>query len=305
MIRSSKESGVTVIANLQEQKIKRIAPAKINLTLAVLGRRPDGFHDLESWVVRLAWCDILTVAAANAPSLTLTGSTSGVPHDETNLARRAACLLADAVGRPPAVAIHLQKEIPPGAGLGGGSSDAAAVLLALNDLWALEWPIDRLSSIAAKIGSDVPLFLHHCSAVLRGRGELVEPLPDAWRGWLAIVVPPYSVATAAVYHRWTTLSASRPASQALAQPWRTAAADAHELMARLFNDLEPAAFAVEPRLGSLHATLDGLHGRPVRMTGSGSCLFTLFDTEEEARTWGKAVSCLLQNNERIRVTPTG
>ncbi len=281
------ESGVIVTTNQRGQIVRRVAPAKINLTLAVSSRRPDGYHEIESWVVKIAWCDRVTVAVSEKPSLTLEGTVGGIPADDTNLAFRAARLLADAANRPADFAIHLEKEIPAGGGLGGGSSNAAAVLLALNDLWGLSWRIEQLTPVAAAIGSDVPLFLREGSVVIRGRGELVRQLPRCWGGWVAMIVPPYSIPTAAVYEQWTSPGERQVDSKASPQPWRDPDLNARELMARLFNNLEPAAFAVEPRLHRLHQSLHGLDDRPVRMTGSGSCLFTLFDKEEAESAWIK------------------
>lgn len=303
MILWNAESGATVLTNFSERTIWRVAPAKVNLTLAVLGRRPDGYHELESWVVKLAWSDRLSVTVGS-PSLTIDGPAADVPMDHNNLALRAARLFADATGRSADVAIHLRKEIHVGGGLGGGSSDAAAVLSALNELWDLNWRIEQLTPLAATIGSDVPLFLQEGPAVIRGRGEIVQGLHDCWGGWLAIVIPPYSVQTAEVYQQWSTLSGAGTRSSTPAQPWRSNHGDARGLLRELFNDLEQAAFHVEPRLRKLHAALDGLGGRPVRMTGSGSCLFTLFDDEGDARAWSEAASRRLENGERTCVTST-
>jgi 4-diphosphocytidyl-2-C-methyl-D-erythritol kinase len=300
---SGVESGAPVLTNHSERTIERVAPAKVNLTLAVLGQRVDGYHELESWVVKLAWWDRLTVRSGPR-SLTVDGPVTGIPCDGGNLALRAGRLFAETVKRPANIAIRLWKEIPAGGGLGGGSSDAASVLLALNELWGLDWRIEQLTPLAAAIGSDVPLFLQEGAAVIRGRGEIVQQLSDCWRGWLAIVIPPYSVPTAEVYRRRSACGDGGTRSSAPTRPWQSGCRDAFGLMKELFNDLEPAAFAVEPRLRRLHERLDGLGGRPVRMTGSGSCLFSLFDAESDARGWGEAASKRLENGERIHVTAT-
>jgi 4-diphosphocytidyl-2-C-methyl-D-erythritol kinase len=277
------------------------APAKVNLTLAVLGRRPDGYHELESWVVMVRWHDQLVFTERAGMSLVITGETAGVPADESNLVWRAATALARAAGRQPDVAIMLRKEIPVGAGLGGGSSDAAATLLGLNTFWASDWPVERLKPIAAELGSDVPLFLEPGSAIIRGRGEQVERLTDGWKGWLVLVVPRYPVSTPEVYRRW---SAGPPPLSVERRPWRSCAARSNELAPRLFNDLEGAAFDVEPRLRALHGRLDGLGGRPVRMTGSGSCLYAVFDEEVEARAWSRAALEHVNDGEQVRVVET-
>ncbi len=263
------------------------APAKVNLTLAVRFRRPDGYHELESWVTPIGLADELTFEHAPGFSLSIDGHGDELPADERNLVSRAARALAAAAGVACKASIRLKKRIPVGAGLGGGSSDAAATLLGLNRLWELGFSSSDLAGIAAGIGADVPLFLAHSPVVMRGRGEKLEPLPAAERPrWIALVVPPYGCATRDVYSAWTpSMSAAR-----LDRPWERAHLPANELMRCLFNDLEAAAFAVQPALAELHRSLDGLGGRTVRMTGSGSALFTLFDDVGEAAAWKKAAA---------------
>ncbi len=285
------------------QSISRLAPAKVNLSLSVLGIRPDGFHDIESWIVPIDWCDRITVTPGNGPGITVDGDADGIPLDDTNLAMRAAEALARAAGHTNDVAIRLEKLIPPGAGLGGGSSDAATVLLALNSLWSLNLSTEALVPIAAEIGSDVPFFLEPSSAIIRGRGERIERLDHSRRSWLVLIVPPFGISTGAVYRAWSTIAETDMGNAEARRdaPWLDPSADAASLMPRLFNDLEPAAFSVEPRLARLHASLDGLEGCPVRMTGSGSTLFTLFDGESEADAWRRTARGLVQPDVMIRV----
>lgn len=283
------------------QVVRRSAAAKVNLTLSVLGRRPDGFHEIESWVVPVGLSDELTFAPATALSLVLRGGASGAPADASNLVWRAAAALAAAAGRQPDVEIELEKRIPVGAGLGGGSSDAAATLLGLNALWGLNWPVGRLVPIAARLGSDVPLFLQPGPAVIRGRGERVQRLVTSWKGWLVLVVPSYGVSTAEVYRRWRARAQPRPTRRAA---WSRSSWRAAELSSQLFNDLEEEAFACEPRLARLHANLDGLAGRRVRMTGSGSCLFAIFDSQAEAEDWKRQASARPDEGETMAVVRT-
>lgn len=287
------------------QSICRPAPAKVNLSLSVLGRRPDGFHDIESWIAPIDWCDRITATPGNGPAITVDGDTDGIPLDDTNLAMRAAEALARVAGHANDAAIRLEKSIPPGAGLGGGSSDAATVLLALNSLWSLNLSTKALTPIAAEIGSDVPFFLEPGSAIIRGRGERIERLDHSPRGWLVLIVPPFGISTGAVYRVWSmTGEAESNMCRAVSHhdaPWLDPSVDAASLMPRLFNDLESAAFSVEPRLATLHSVLDGLEGCPVRMTGSGSTLFTLFDDESYADAWRRAARGLVQPDVMIHV----
>ncbi len=158
-----------------------LAPAKLNLTLEILGRRPDGFHELVSVMQAIDVADVVSLGDASHIDLQVTGEEQlGVPLEgPRNLAYRAAHELLEEAGRPDLGArIILDKRIPSGMGLGGGSSDAAAVLRGLNRLWRLDFDIETLERIAARVGSDVPFFLHGGTALVRGRGELIEPLPD-------------------------------------------------------------------------------------------------------------------------------
>ncbi len=275
--------------------VHRRAPAKVNLSLAVLSRRPDGFHEIESWVVQVGWFDDLVFSNAGELSLEVDGASAGVPSGRENLVFKAAEALAREAGFAGGARIELHKEIPVGAGLGGGSSDAATTLLGLNQLWGLRWPLERLIELAAKLGSDVPLFLGGVSSIIRGRGEKLEPLASTWRGWFALIVPPYRLSTAEVYRLWT------PGGQARAKTAWARPATAASLAPALFNDLEAAAFKCEPRLAALHAVVNGLDGRPVRMTGSGACLYAAFDARAEAEAWGKKTEALIGAVHRVGV----
>lgn len=283
------------------QTIHCRAPGKVNLTLAVLSRREDGFHELESWVVPIDLCDRLQLSPADALSLRLIGDEKGAPPGPENLVWRAAEAMARAVGREPNVAITLEKMIPAGTGLGGGSSDAAATLLGLNRLWELGWSMEQLSPVAEALSSDVPLFLTGQSAIVRGRGERIETMPRAWQGWLVLIVPPFRLSTAVVYREWSRTAAT---GRVPAAPWTTLPCPSESLLDQLFNDLEPAAFRVEPKLALLHAALDGLKGRAVRMSGSGAALFTLFDDPAEAETWRRAAEALVPAGTMLRVIST-
>lgn len=275
-----------------------MAPAKLNLTLGVLGRRSDGYHDIESWVVRLDLADELSLAPASRLTLRVGGHRQGVPSSRANLVYRAARALAEAVERPQGAALRLVKNIPAGAGLGGGSSDAAATLRGLCRLWGLRMDCRRVRMIAAALGSDVPLFLSHPSAIITGRGERIARCALRPRLWAGLVIPPFGLSTPEVYALW-----SRYGKTTRRRPWldrrlaaairgssgksgrRSRASMADRLMPLLFNDLEKPAFAREPRLAALHNLLERGTRRIVRMTGSGSCLYSLFDTRADAEAW--------------------
>jgi 4-diphosphocytidyl-2-C-methyl-D-erythritol kinase len=175
-----------------------------------------------------------------------------------------------------AISCRLSKRIPAGGGLGGGSSNAAATLLALNRWWGLNWTQDELAELAAQLGSDVPLFLQRGSAIIGGRGEQVECIRLPWRGWIVLLLPGLSVATAAVYRAW------RAGERTLRPVVPVGSSNAVDWMNGTFNMLEAPAFEVCPVLAELQSRAADLAGRPVRVSGSGSTMFTAFDQREEA-----------------------
>jgi 4-diphosphocytidyl-2-C-methyl-D-erythritol kinase len=178
------------------------APAKINLTLTVHGRRDDGFHEIDSVASPLALADVLTIDRQERGGLEFTCDDATIPADDTNLVVRAARLFCASQKVEPHLRIALTKRIPHGAGLGGGSSDAAATLLALHQLFGAPVELPELSALAAQIGSDVPLFLHRSAVRVRGRGELVEALTSVPSLPLLLIKPPFGVPTPWAYRQW-------------------------------------------------------------------------------------------------------
>lgn len=267
------------------------SPAKINWTLRVVRRREDGYHDIESLVCAVTLYDELTFSTRDDDRFILTCSNPSLPCDDHNLICKAATLLATEARpssplRPLGASCHLTKNIPVGGGLGGGSSNAAATLLTLNRLWGLDLPLDQLASLAAHLGSDVPLFLYGPAAVIRGRGELVQPVRLGWRIWIVLILPDFAIATASVYRAWRP--APEPPAGRLAAPEDWLAPDGPDLAVRLleraYNMLEPPAVGVCAPLRRLMEQLTSLAGRPVRLSGSGSTLFTAFDNRSEAES---------------------
>lgn len=180
------------------------------------------------------------------------------------------------------LSVALQKRIPVGAGLGGGSSDGAFTLIALNHLWDLKLSRQRLMEIAQSIGSDVPFFLNGPTAIVRGRGEVVENIERAAIKWVLLIPWQWPLPTAQVYRMFDDLRLGRDSNLMPEPPWRLwTRLRAKDLLPRLVNDLEPAAFTIDPDLALARADLEQMIGRPVRMSGSGSCLFSLYDSEQE------------------------
>ncbi|NBW95413.1 MAG: 4-(cytidine 5'-diphospho)-2-C-methyl-D-erythritol kinase, partial [Planctomycetia bacterium] len=206
------------------------APAKLNLSLAVLARRPDGFHEIESLMVPVTLHDTLLVRAGPAGDVRLAVRFGGrllhpeatplardVPHDHTNLVVRAVRLLAAEAGEARGLEVELVKEIPSGAGLGGGSSDAAAALVGAARLWGIDWPRERLADLAARLGSDVPFFLVGGPAIASGRGERLERVDGLPPLWAVVACPGAGLSTAAVYARCTPAAAGRGVAGRLAR----------------------------------------------------------------------------------------
>ncbi len=242
------------------------APAKLNLFLHVTGRRDDGYHTLESLFVALDFGDTIAVEAREDGAIVrLRGARGVAPEDD--LAVRAACALKDETGVAHGAGIAIDKRIPMGSGLGGGSSDAASVLLALNRLWGLALPRATLASIAVRLGADVPFFVSGEAAFARGVGDELVPV-SVPPTWFALVFPPVEVSTALVFAA-RELTRDAPSTKMLVFP---------EGFGR--NDLERVAAARFPGIAE-HLRMLGCFGN-ARMTGSGACVFAAFESEESA-----------------------
>lgn len=251
------------------------APAKINLFLHVTGRRPDGYHTLQTLFRFVALEDTLRFVPRSDARVVLANPISGVAPD-TDLTVRAAEALRRAAGILDGVTIHLTKRLPMGGGLGGGSSDAATVLLALNYLWRLGASQAELQALALPLGADVPVFVFGQSAFAEGVGETLSAvtLPEAW---YLIIHPGVSVPTAGIFTA-TDLRRDTPAIDPLS--WMGVLDSGIGA-----NDLEPVAVKLYPEVG--HA-LTWLQAQPetmgrARMTGSGACVFAVFNTEMAAQ----------------------
>jgi 4-diphosphocytidyl-2-C-methyl-D-erythritol kinase len=243
------------------------APAKVNLFLHVTGRRFDGYHALESLFTLIDWADTITLDARDDGAIVRAIAIPGVAADD-DLALRAAHLLREHAGVPTGATIGVDKRVPMGAGLGGGSSDAAAVLLALNRLWSLRLPRSDLAALGGRLGADVPFFVGGEPAVARGTGDQLTPvsLPTLW---LVLALPRDHVSTAAIF-----------AAPDLTRTTPSAKIDVFsEGYGR--NDLESVASAQFPDVARAIAALK--RASPfARMTGSGSCAFAAFASEGDA-----------------------
>lgn len=254
-------------------------PAKVNLTLEVLGRRPDGYHEIISVMQAVGLCDRLRFEVLDTPSVELVGAPPELAGDE-NLIVRAAHLLQAERDTGLGARIHLSKRIPIAAGLGGGSSDAAATLRALNRLWDLRLTQRALLEIGALLGSDVPFFLGSLTALVEGRGERLTPLPAPEPTWVVLLRPPVEISTREVYSRVTEAGYTDGArSRALVRQMR----HSHAWRRELFNALERITCDLCPAAAAAREALREASGAVTVMTGSGPTFYTLLDDEDEAR----------------------
>ncbi|GAB5537198.1 MAG: 4-(cytidine 5'-diphospho)-2-C-methyl-D-erythritol kinase [Rubricoccaceae bacterium] len=259
----------------------RLAPAKLNLGLHVLRRRPDGFHQLETVFLPIDWADELTTEPSR--QLELTTSDPSLPTDDGNLVIRAALALANHVGIEATGRLHLDKRVPYGAGLGSGSSDAAAALRLCAELWSVDVPEAELHQLAASLGSDVPFFLLDGAAHATGRGEMLTPLLDAERApyrcpfWIVVAVPEVLVSTAEAYGLVQPSDANRPDLAEL-----VTSNDLARWRAELVNDFEAPIVARHPEIASALQVLREM-GEYAALSGSGSAVFGVFESEASAR----------------------
>ncbi|GGE41060.1 4-diphosphocytidyl-2-C-methyl-D-erythritol kinase [Primorskyibacter flagellatus] len=262
----------------ETQPVAEFAPAKINLTLHVTGQRPDGYHLLDSLVVFADVGDRLTLALSDTPALNVTGPRAeGVPGDARNLALRA----AETAGTT--VRIALDKHLPAAAGIGGGSSDAAAVLRGISRLTGLAPPDDTV-----RLGADVPVCLPARAARMQGVGEIVTPVADLPRLHAVLVNPGVEVATPACFARLATRT-NPPMPDPL--PRWSGPADLIDWLATMRNDLEPPACHIAPVIADLLETLRADPAcRLARMSGSGATCFALTDTAAHARAMAARLS---------------
>jgi 4-diphosphocytidyl-2-C-methyl-D-erythritol kinase len=243
------------------------APAKINLFLHILGRRDDGYHNLQTAFQFLDYCDRLTINVRDDGSIRRVRPVPGVAEAD-DVCVRAARLLQRESGVGFGADIGVDKRIPAGGGLGGGSSNAATVLVALNRLWGLDWEPSRLAALGLRLGADVPVFIHGVCAWAEGVGERLEPLE--WdRPWYLVIAPPVHVSTAELF--------GAPDLTRYCPPITIR----HLARGRVENVFEPVVRRCYPEVGR---ALDWLSGATrARMTGTGACVFGAFDSEPAAR----------------------
>ncbi len=242
-----------------------VSPAKVNLHLKILGKRPDGFHELETLMVPVTLADEISIERDDNEGITLTCDNPQVPTGSENLILRAAELFFQETGTSMGLRIRMDKRIPMGAGLGGGSSNAASIIKALNGLTNSDLTIPQLEAMAAKIGSDVAWFIRGQPAICRGRGELIGPREDVPRWPLLLLKPPFGVPTPWAYQAWAKRQNQQPTTQTLDD-------------IALCNDLEPPVFQKYVLLPTIKKWLLEQNGvRVATMSGSGSTMFAVLE----------------------------
>ncbi len=257
------------------------AYAKINIGLRIIERRADGFHSIETIFHRINCADTITLAPA-AEGIVLTCSDPSIPSDPTNLCWRAVESLQHECRTQLGAVVHLHKQIPSGAGLGGGSSDAAAILRSLPALWNMHVPDARLHALAASLGSDVPYFLQNASAYAEGRGERLTPFVLSLPYWILLVNPGIHVSTPWAYKEFST-----KLSAGYVVPRGTLFSLCDKTMKPLDgvmrNDFEDIVFPAYPAVAGIKESLRACGAAFALMSGSGSSVFGLFDNETQAR----------------------
>jgi len=253
------------------------APAKINYRLDVIAKRADGYHDLRMIMQRINLCDEVSIELSAEPGIRVTCGKKGVPDGEGNIAFRAAKRLLDLSEISAGINISITKNIPVAAGLGGGSSDCAAVLSGLNELLNLGLSRERLMEIAVKLGADVPFFLFGHTALAEGIGELLTPVSEVPDGWIVLVNPNVPVSTAWVYKN---LQLTR---QGGVDTLPNSFENMVELSSILHNDLESVTIPAFPVIAEIKRLLLDSGAAGSLMSGSGPTVFGLFEDESIAR----------------------
>ena len=261
-------------------RISLAAHAKINWSLNILALRPDGYHELDMLMQSLELHDELIFESARWLTLSVNGQP--LPVGGRNLIIRAANALIEATGERHGARIQLKKHIPIRAGLGGGSADCAMTLLALNRLWNLHLPMDKLMDIGRSLGADVPFCMTGGLARVQGVGEKLSPLPGAPSIPLAMVTPGGGLSTPAVFKAWDEGQYPIVPMDVPALADALVRRDLESAQALSFNALEPPAIRLMPEIERIMRDFGNLGARMVRMTGSGSTVFAAFDTFEQA-----------------------
>ena len=262
--------------NISMKTLRIEAPAKVNYRLDVLRRRPDGYHDLRMVMQRIDLCDLIDITVTDSPDITVSCNRTGVPDGPGNIAWRAADLLLKAAGREAGIAIEIAKRIPVAAGMGGGSSDGAAVLMGINELLQLGFTDRQLMEIGVRLGADVPFFIYKKTALAEGIGDILSPIEQIPSAWLAIINPNIHVSTAWVYQNLQLTSG--PNENIIPRFYKSVT----DICAILANDLESVTVKRYPIIAEIKDQLYAAGAVGALMSGSGPTVFGIFEDETGA-----------------------
>ena len=260
------------------------APAKINYLLDVIGKRPDGYHDLRMIMQRVNLCDEITLTLTNNRDINVTCNSKGAPDGPENIAWKAARTMLDLSESGKGVNIEIIKNIPVAAGLGGGSSDAASVLMGMNELLQLDLSEQKLIETGCKLGADVPFFIFKKTALAEGIGTKLTPLPEMPKAWILLVNPGIHVSTAWVYQ--SLQLTNRRELNRLPEFFKSI----EHVVAFLSNDLESVTIPAFPVIGDIKARLVNLGAAGSMMSGSGPTVFGIFNSFDVAETARREVT---------------
>lgn len=271
----------------QGRSIDIKAPAKINLYLEIKGRRPDGYHEINSLMQKLRLADQLHIQVGNPAGISLTCPDADLPEDESNLAFKAAQVFLKHTGTTQGIAITLKKRIPIAAGLGGGSSDAAAVLTGLDRLCDTGLSQDRLVDMARKLGADVPFFISELkTAVATGIGDCLQETPGLQGVWIVLVNPGFPVSTKWVYENFALTTEGNPyilgRKLEIEELCQENGLRTRFGLSRIYNDLEPITVKRHPVINTIKTDLRANGAKIALMSGSGPTVFGLFEEQKNA-----------------------
>lgn len=284
-------------------KVFEKAPAKINLSLDVLRKREDGYHEVEMVMTMVDLADRLEMEELPRDAIMISSQAGFIPLDEKNLAFQAAKLIKERYGVKKGVYIHLDKRIPVSAGLAGGSTDAAATLRGLNRLWGLGISAEELQTLGAELGSDVPFCVTGGTAVARGRGEALTPIDPPPPCWVVLVKPPINVSTADVFGRFRVDRIRRkPNTMQLLQSIE--AGDFPGICESLGNVLEEVTIPMHPEVGQIKDSMLRLGADGALMSGSGPTVFSLVQRESKLSRLYNGLRGFCREVYVVRLLPT-
>lgn len=276
------------------------APAKINLSLDVIGKRPDGYHEVDMIMTMIDLADRISFKEIDKNSILLNSNSGIIPNDDRNLVYRAAKLFKEEFNIDKGVSIYLEKNIPIAAGLAGGSSDAAATLRGLNRLWNLNIPNKELLILGGKIGSDVPFCVNGGTARVTGRGEIVNQITTVPTGWIVLAKPSLGVSTQEIYNK-LKVDEIRKHPNTNEMQNAIEEQDLNKIIELLDNVLQDVTLSIYPEVAKLYEHMKKFSLEGVLMSGSGPTIFTIVSKDSKARRITNALRGFCKNVYAVRL----